>query len=239
MSGSERANAFIDSFNRIDVSLREMTGLANRSTHTFMQVLRVAAEQDSYVSRHRDDLREYAQLRNAIVHGPQQTVIAEPLQPTVDRIRSLAQNIARPPLITDLMTPRPVAVASTDTLAHAVRIMHDHDFSQLLVTTAMGLSLLNSEHIRLWLGTQVREDRVSLAETSVADVIAALDDDGLHCLPTRATEFDAISAFEDSIGRGRTRVYAVVVTNTGKRVEEALGILTPWDLIAAGARFDV
>lgn len=238
MSGSQRAEDFIEAFNRIDAALRELTGLKDRGGRSFVHVLGAASQRDAYVKRHRDDLRQYAELRNAIVHGPQGTVIAEPLEATVLNIEAIADYLVSPPLVTSIMAVRPVTVSDQDTLATVVRLMGANDFSQLLVSSREGLGLINSEHIRRWLGAQI-VDVVNLQETRVDDLVAGLEDDGLHCLPTRATVFDAMSVFTDSIGRGRERVYAIAVTVNGDRAEQALGIITPWDLLVSGAKFDV
>ena len=100
MTANDRANEFIDAFNEIDNGLRALTKLTDRSRHTFVNVVDVAAEGNAYIRRHQADLRGYAELRNAIVHGPQEKVIAEPLQLTVDSIRRIADDTLRPPSAT-------------------------------------------------------------------------------------------------------------------------------------------
>ena len=133
------------------------------------------------------------------------------------------------------MTRQPVCVGESEALSAAVTLMGEGDFSQLLVLSDSGLKLLTSEHISRWLGTQIAEDIVSLSETSVAEILGLLEDDGLQCVSMNASVFDAQGVFEDSIRRGKPRVFALAVTANGLRSEKALGIVTPWDLVAFDA----
>ena len=46
-----------------------------------------------------------------------------------------------------------------------------------------------------------------------------------------ATVFDAENAFAQLPNRDVSRLYAIIVTQNGKRTEKPLGIVTPWELL--------
>jgi hypothetical protein len=73
----KNSESFLNSFAAIEKHLRSI-GKADRSA-SFYQVVDSSARSDRVVRRYRDDLKEYADLRNAIVHERfDGHVIAEP-----------------------------------------------------------------------------------------------------------------------------------------------------------------
>jgi CBS domain len=78
---------------------------------------------------------------------------------------------------------------------------------------------------------QVGEESVSLDRVTVGDVLRYELPDDFLILPADSTVADVRSAFARALEEGHPRIYAVVVTETGKPTEEPLGIVTPWDVM--------
>src|SRR5919201_3927910 len=89
---------FLDAIAAIETLLRKMSG-AGRLVG-FYQLVDSAAQRSPSVRRHKDDLKEYADLRNAIVHERSGgRAIAEPHERVVSELRRLAVALANPPRV--------------------------------------------------------------------------------------------------------------------------------------------
>src|SRR5690606_34907997 len=97
----DRAARYLDAFSRIEKRLRVITG--QRKGDTFFSLARTAASKDRTVARWLDDLRELADLRNAIVHDRRGNApIAEPNDYALDLIEQIARQIEDPPRVSAL-----------------------------------------------------------------------------------------------------------------------------------------
>jgi hypothetical protein len=74
-----------------------------------------------------------------------------------------------------------------------------------------------------------KEEIVSLADTSVRDVLRHTEDPNHFVFLSReATLFNVLEHFDDFEARGK-RLDALLVTHAGKPNETLLGIITLWD----------
>ncbi len=94
----------------------------------------------------------------------------------------------------------------------------------------VGLSLLSIEGIALWFAEQQRVE-MNVAKVTVGDALAHEHPDNALFMTQNAFVDDAREAFSNTLVRPHPRLLAIIVTPTGKRTEQPLGIITPWDLL--------
>ena len=117
MKNSER---FLNAFITIEDFLREEINADNYVT--FYQVIDKATLSNSIVRSYKDDLKEYADLRNAIVHERSGgSIIAEPNDYVVDRIERIATVLEKPPTVIPEFQTKVTTVKSSDSIASALK----------------------------------------------------------------------------------------------------------------------
>ncbi len=224
------ADTFLSTFASIERTLRAKT--QSERTASFYQLVDAAARWSPEIRRYRDDLKEFADLRNAIIHERSDGhVIAEPNDRAMDRLKVLEGMVLRPLAVLPLFQGSVVTVSPADSLARAVTVMRENGFSQAPVMEHTHFAgLLTSDCVARWLGAQIQDDVISLGEARVADVLRCAESQDNHAFVGRTLSLVALleefARFEE---RGE-RLDAVLITESGKRSEKLLGIVTIADL---------
>ncbi len=226
----DRAQQFIQLYNQLSRYLREHSD--SDSNLPFYQLIRVVATTNSTVRRYLADLKEYGDLRNAIVHNQTypQEVIAEPTEATIAQFTRIVTNITAPKRVIPTFQRTVRVFSPEDSLLEALNYLKNNEFSQLLVQSRVGLSLLSIEGIALWLAT-VAQAEMNVAKVTVGEALAHEHPDNVLFMAHNALVDDAREAFSTTLDRPHPRLLAIVITNTGKRTEPPLGVITPWDLL--------
>jgi len=226
-----RAKGFIRSYNEIADYMRRLTGLGMDAS--FSKLVDRAAEKNAAIRAEAVRLKDYSELRNAIVHHrtyPEE-IIAEPSEEALARFRAVVHTVLSPKRLIPTFQ-RPVrCFLLSDPLAEVLKYMGQHDYSQIVLRGREGLSILTTEGIARWLERQALNDIISITETSVANVHAHEEPEGFLVMGRECSTYDARQAFSDAIDQKRPRLFAVIITQTGKETEAPLGIVTPWDLL--------
>ncbi len=227
MSNSDR---FLNAFNKIEKHLRVLTGETKEIP--FGTIMNKAASIDSTVRYYSRDLREFADLRNAIVHeSTDGHVLAEPNDRTVGEIERIIAILIEPPNAFTIFKREVLTFETLDSIATAVRFLSEKSFSQAPVyESGRFVGLLSSNTITRWLGRNIEEDIISLSETPLSTVLDYTEDKYHYKLIARnASIFSVIEAFIDYNKRGEI-LEAIFITDSGKKSEKLLGIITTWDL---------
>lgn len=233
--GVRLSERFIMAYNRIDKQLQKRAGLDHYVG--FSQLVRRVARNDSMFAQFADDLLEYAELRNAIVHElvePEQ-IIAEPHIHVVEHIEQIAAIVERPPLVIPQFQREVYTVCSEDSILDVMAFVREHGYTQFPVYNPEGhfMGLLTDRCIARWLTFELEEvmhkviDKIAVADVMVYDKTHG---NNVSFLPQNATVFDAYSEFEDHTVSEYPRLEAILITAHGRRDEKLIGIITPWDL---------
>jgi hypothetical protein len=180
------------------------------------------------------DLKQFANLRNAIVHdaGYPSHIVAVPSQEALLKFKGIAQDVLEPnPLIPTFAT-QVRCFSPGDKLPGVLRFMRKHDFSQVIIRDSDGrLSMVTVEGITKWLADDVQGNQNSANKVTL-DRVLALEPPGCFIImgPDK-TIFDAADAFTNSIHREATRLYAIAITEHGGASDDPIGFVTPWDLV--------
>jgi len=90
---------FIQAFNELERLLRQRGGLGEGERRPFSQLVDVVAQKDSVIRRHRDILKRFGNLRNAIVHYREypKHILADPRPEVIEELGAVLNYIAAPP----------------------------------------------------------------------------------------------------------------------------------------------
>jgi hypothetical protein len=108
--------------------------------------------------------------------------------------------------------------------------MRDNDFSQIVIEEKGRVSLLTVEGVAKWFEEQADNDLISVSKVKVRDALSCDLSNTFVIMGPEDTFYDAQKAFTKSIEKNRPRLFAVIITDNGKRTGKPVGIVTPWDL---------
>jgi hypothetical protein len=231
---ASNGDRFEGAYNKIDALLRKKVGGGKNLSYS--SVVIEAARKEATVHVNKDDLLEYGDLRNAIVHdrGKSVVLLADPRDEVVLKIEQIYSRLSRPTLLRSLARPIPLRIFSpTAVLAEVLSYMRENDFSQVAVLLDGKHVLLSTEGVAHWLEAKSKEDIIALSEARVGDVLHFEPTDSCIYLKAGDTVDRAREAFARDIGR---RIFSALVTESGKAKETPINIITPWDFVAGTLR---
>ena len=231
MSGSN-ADRFLALFSEVERFLRDSASL-NRWT-SFSELVAIASRSNKLVGRYHKDLKEFADLRNAIVHErTDHHVIAEPNDRAVRDFSHIRSMLLSPPKVIPKFLRDVLVNRVGESVGSAVVAMRKASFSQVpIVSQDKIVALLTPDTISRWLAHESSNDLVSLLDTSIEEVLPHTEDPEHYAVVSqRASLVEVLEIFEDFASRGRV-LSAVLVSSTGRPQLPLVGILTVYDLPA-------
>lgn len=229
MTHSDR---FLDAYERVAGCLRAMAGL-DKSVSFRGAVRSVGVERLGRSTV--EDLYEFAELRNAIVHTRRNgEVIAEPHERVVERFEEIRRILEAPPNVLALCDGRVTCAGPDDRLGETALKMRLGNISQVPVYVGISfVGLLTTDTIARWIAAMLAGGVGLVEEAPVSDVLAHTEDPEQHCYFVRrdATTFEALAAYHRYEDSGH-RLDAILVTHSGDRNQVPLGIMTSFDLPA-------
>mgnify|MGYP001293277117 FL=1 len=228
----ERSDRYLASFNRIEKALRNQTSHDEYKTFSFL--VKESAKKNAAVRRFENDLREFADLRNAIVHqstNPEFT-IAEPHESTVQKIELIEEKVIHPKKVVPTFQKEVATFQSTDSLATILRTMREEDYTQFPVYDGeQFIGLLSESGIANWLSRMVEEEIISFEETVLHQVIDYEEEKhNFEFIDREMSIYDAKEIFKDNLDDG-IKIDALLITHSGSMDEKLLGIVTRWDFL--------
>lgn len=226
-----RADEFIRLFNRLADHLVHITGQSD--DYSFSVLVNRAAERNAAVRAQARQLKDYGNLRNAIVHHrtfPPE-VIAEPSAKALADFDRLVERVLSPELLIPTFQSQVRTFQPDEDLLGALRYMGENDFSQVVVRESGKLRLLTVEGIARWVERQTDDPIIDVSDTALDEALTYEAPGGSRILKRKDTVYDARETFASALERKQPRIFALIVTENGKATEQPLGIVTPWDLL--------
>lgn len=226
----DRTQQFLNRFNELEQFLRDETN--SKREVPFGSLIGRASQTNAAVRRFDRDVREFADLRNAIVHEhPRGHVIADIRQEALDEFTTMADQIMAPEQVYPLFRREIQVYREDDPLSSAVKDLFDSGHSQVIVRVDKMLTLLSSQGVARWLGSQVNGQAVDLADATIGDALTYEDEGGIAFLSRHAPVDEARELFLTFPTRHSQRLRAVVITENGRPSETPLGIITASGLV--------
>ncbi|WP_018295618.1 CBS domain-containing protein [Corynebacterium lubricantis] len=234
-SSDNRATAFLAAFNDIEDHLRVQLGA--KKSDSFRWMVDQAKRRHVLSETHAEDLKEFAELRNAISHGrytKDLRPIAEPLPEAVEHIERIRDLLQHPPLALEVLGSHQkiYTFAPDDDIHDVLRIIKNTEISQFPVyKEGRAVDLLTTNTVARWVAADL-DDNDHLDARSVAEVLDyAESNDRAVFLPKDATAQEALDAMVIPDGkRGLPR--AAVITEHGLDTQKPLRVVGGSDVVA-------
>ena len=225
------ARRFIQSYNNIDYTIRTRYNL-NRSMG-FSELIRKSVALNYIVRKYEDDLIDFGRLRNAIVHGNEDYIMAEPHIDVVEQIEKIERLLTAPPKALELVCRRDVLTISSDqSMKDAIMLIASSSYSNIpayndkgeIIGIANGQKILDSFGKHLLSGGKADS---FLNNVKIEDMLSKIENSNYYIFANKdLTVEDALEFFHDN-----SKLLAILVTKNGGAKEKPLGIITGSDVI--------
>lgn len=228
---------FLSAYNSTNRLIRDRVGADKAKSFTACLAM---SRRDRLVARFETDLREFADLRNAIVHSATRHPIATPHLSVVESFERILELLSRPPTLLSIGTapgaPQEVTVCRpSDTIGRISSDMGRRLLSQLPVLAEEGIvGVLTTGTIARWLGAEFssnsQDAEIVIGNVTVSEALRhAEDPDNFIVVDPRTSVVQCLDAFEGRMQQGRT-LDAVLVTQDGTASKAPQRIFTSFDL---------
>jgi predicted transcriptional regulator len=193
-------------------------------------LLRRAQGFNRIVSKFAPDLREFAELRNAITHTRRENfVIAEPHDEVVKLIRQIRDLLYDPPRVSLLASPKPYYATPGTSIREVLETFAIRDFIRCPVIDKNTIvCLLTAKTLTRWVASNFN-DLESLRNARVSDVMRFSERQDFAIAGRETDLFEVLDLFKRALRTGM-HLQAVIITANGKPDGTLLGIITPSDL---------
>ena len=220
----QNGERFLKAFASIERSLNEMAG--STVYNSFSRLLAVCASRNTVVRTNQERLREYAELRNAIVHqrDDEEELIAIPTDSAVSDIERIARLIDRRRSVLYYATKPVKTVSTDDTVTDAYHAMKNLGTTKIPVYRDQSFQgIVTMETIAGWAIEGGRE------EITCADIVEHEKVERVMFLKSKSYLEDVINIYESAMKEGR-RPPVIILTKNGSRNQRPEGIITAYDL---------
>ena len=226
LDGIER---FIAAQNAIEHYLRERLNEPNRTSYTSM-LFEYARRNPSW--RDRETLRRFAQLRNVVVHGKTRAYeyLSVPVPAVVEEIERIRDRLLNPERVYPEFKRDVLAIQLSTPLSEVLKLINQHGYSQYPVYEGRKFrGLLTESGITRWLADYIVKTMslVELADEQAEVVLLNEEARENYEFVSRHELLDeVVSKFSHNIF-----LEAVLITQTGRKDQRLLGMITRWDIL--------
>ena len=218
MTNAER---FLNAYAQCEKKLAE---LAEQPKYIpFSQLVARCANRSRVVALNQQSLREYNELRNAIVHirGSEKEIIAEPCDSVTEDI----ERIAKEPHDILKYASMPVKTVHIDTsIRDAFHLMQEMDTSKVPVYKGQNfVGMITLDEIAK-VAMQGKTDN-----TVVSDVLSSTKNSRV-VFTSKSNNVDVVLRYFDKAREEGITLLAILITESGKPSEKPIGIITTSDL---------
>jgi len=219
---------FLQAHNRVYNHLQDIT----RDKHSgsgFKDLVEITAGgENPLIQNYKEELISFNAVRNILVHDD---TIADLKEEAIAEFERIADRICSPEKLLPKFRSDIDLFQPGDELMTVLEYMGEYDYSQIIIRHEGLLSLLTVEGISKWLESGVGAKTVDLTVATVGDALSHEIESSFVCMSSSRTVYAAQEAFAKAPEDRGSRLFAIIVTNTGSRAESPLGIVTPWDLV--------
>lgn len=221
------SNRFLTAFHRIEQSMKDIIGTNDHLS--FYKLVELSKRKNAVVRRFEEDLKEYATLRNAIVHHQTSTeyAIAEPHDEIVQALEAIDEALAKPVTVGEMFARKVSTLQAQDTLLDALVMIRDKQFTQIPVYEGnVFVGLLTAVGITFWLANHVEKEDISWEMTIESTLQHEKKKENHLFVPREMSIFEAEELFKEAMAKGK-RLEALLITDK----DGLVGIVKPLDLM--------
>lgn len=231
--GKTRAERFLAAFNTIEKALKDEFDMHRH--FSFSRMIETVKKKHPVVSKHEADLKKFAELRNVIVHEriAPNYIIAEPHMELVELIEKIRDQILQPTTVVPIYARSVRTFQHDQSLGDVLRIIKELSFTQFPIYEAKQfIGLLTDNGIATWLAHQANDCAANVASIPLSEVLSFEKHvNNVLFVHKETTIYEAKDLFVHHFDHKMTRLEAILITETGRKNEKLLGIITPYDAI--------
>ncbi len=215
---------FLEVFTEIEKCLKEIC--SNDYAQTFSELLQRAKQKNHVVNHYAADLKEYAQLRNAIVHTRRRNfIIAEPHTEVVQEVIHIRNLLKNPPRVKEVMKTNPYHVASGTLVREVLDTLAQKGFMRCpVVDNGVVAGLITAKTMARWLVS----GSIEIDSSHVGDLLNFVDPQD-YCIVSESSDIVSLLGIFNSSVKNGAYMQAALVTKNGKSNSPLVGIITPSD----------
>lgn len=221
---------FETAFNRIHKVLKGTVKQAD--TDKFTELVH-KGHNHVLIRHYKEDLCQYAKLRNAIVHEKVNAdyYIAEPHLDVVEDIERIAGEFEKPRTGLSISTKEVYYFYENDYLKDILSCMKKtgHTRFPIYQKEDQYRWLLTTKEIISWLANQFDNPKIDLEKVKVKELYTK-EEKRVVFISQHTTVFEIEDIYEEIEGN-RKKIEAIIITATGKQSEKPNGIITSRDLL--------
>ncbi|SEN68309.1 CBS domain-containing protein [Amphibacillus marinus] len=222
---------FLVAFNKIEKHFDQK--LDDTKYVPFQRAVYRLRNSDAAINRYSNDLLEFSELRNAIVHERTEVnyTIADPHDQVVATIEQIAKEVTAPQQVMPTFAKVLRTIQADLKVKQVFGIIRETEYSQFPVyRNKRFLGLLTDKKMLHWVAKNVSGDTTKVLETSISKLID--EEQGTHYqfIPRHTSVYQAEQLFIQSVKQHK-RLEALLITETGSKDEKLLGMISPHDLI--------
>jgi len=226
----KNAERFLNAYSAIE---HEMERILNLKDHRrFFELVDRSSKISPVIERYRFDLREYSELRNAIVHDRAGgEIIAVPTDEVVEKIERITALLLEPPKVAPIFLKEVLTLSGSYPVSRAIRAFSRMSYTQApVIDNGKTACLLTSNMIVKWIGFSLEEGKFDIEKTTVLDVVNKVGHEtNYEIVSVNYSLFDIPILFYHWQQEGR-KLEAVLISQHGEPGEKLLGIITNRDL---------
>ncbi|MTI46300.1 hypothetical protein [Sporosalibacterium faouarense] len=231
-----RVDEFIQTYNDLDREMKKSLKLDNHISH--MKTLDILSKRSDLISRNIDVLKQYARLRNCIVHNTVSGVeepIAVPLQEVVERYKSILNRFRNPLTVYDICTHRSkMLVASPNSLAiDVMKSMGKLLISRVpIIENENVIGVFNGNVLINYLANTEKclvSNKTLMKELGEFTNLEHNRKEQFAFIEKSLNIYDAQKYFKEK-NKNDHKLVTLFITSNGSRHGRLLGLLTEWDL---------
>lgn len=217
----DEATRFLNGYARIEKRLNQM--MATDEYVPFASLLTMATKKFRVIAMYADRLREFHELRNAIVHrrGEHDEIIAIPCQSTVEEIEHIVNVLENPKKIWTFHETKIRYMNADQTVNEAGQAMMELDSSKIPVYDQQGfLGIYTIKQAYKAILNHEQDQPLHHYPLSQQDVLF---------LNRQCSGLDILEIMEQAFSNGK-KLPLILITEHGKKQEKPMGMVTMQDI---------
>ena len=243
MTKTDSADRFIQAYNELDNYMRKTLKMGDEADHSYL-IAQMSQKGYRIFEIHGFELRQFARLRNAIVHSPFQNnsqPIAQPNPDIVEKYETIKNLVIHPPKALAIAIPAPkIFTASFDSnIQQIMKIMIDKSYTHIpILENGVMIGVFSENTLFSYLAAS--KDILITADATMRDFKEFIpfekhQNEYFEFISKEAMLDEVEEIFKKGL-QDLKRIAVVYITEHGKKEERLLGMLTAWDI--AGSKKD-
>mgnify|MGYP001412456494 CR=1 FL=1 len=227
------AERFIAAYNMIDKTIKREFRFNDHVP--FTRMIDRVRKRHPVIEKYEQVLREYAQLRNAIVHERTEPhyIIAEPHEEVVNQIEQIRDLLINPEYLIPKFKRNVLTFQANDNLSLVLEAIRKHGYTQFPVFKHNEfIGLITDNGIARWLATHSMDRDTVAIDASLEEILTHEKyRENVLFMSAETNVLEAREQFLDYMEKKATHLNAILITHNGEKDEPLLGMITAMNLV--------